>query len=378
MQYEGAYSNGESKKVSVPAYIQEQQVLLYVNDAKAAQNTIKGTCEIGSTWVVSACQKNSVTNMVPKGTDLAISPYSPANVTSTSTIYLEWAPIIFPEFPNISTYGSLSYILKIDGVDYSKGPVQSFIGTPAILGLTAGTHTLQARVCNQVGCAPWSISVTVNVNTPPPAVEAPAAVPGYNAMSCVSPLLKGVSSGGIGCYGMWDSGNSFGGDVSMCGDYSGLTGCEIKTTACSSGSAIATKVVSPSSLADSQIQVYSTNLKTSVAAVKDNVLKLWEYTCTPVVVSAGHTTSQSLVLGATTMCVNLPRNLHRGDESNDTMNLQKFLYAHDYLTETPSGFYGDMTIKAVKEFQLNKGISATGMVYGVTRAAIANVSCGGI
>ena len=163
IQYDGPYVAGESKKVSVPAYIQEQQLFLYINDAKAAQNTTKGTCEVGSTWYISTCQRNSIPK-VPKGTDMSISPYSPAYVTATSSIFLSWGPIIYSEFPNISSYGTLSYIIRVDGVERNKGSTQSFAGTPASLGLARGAHVIDAKTCNETGCTAWSGAVTVYVD----------------------------------------------------------------------------------------------------------------------------------------------------------------------------------------------------------------------
>ena len=86
--------------------------------------------------------------------------------------------------------------------------------------------------------------------------------------------------------------------------------------------------------------------------------------------------SQSKVLGASVECLNIQRNLHRGNESVEVKKLQTFLFRNEFLTETPTGFYGDKTIKAVKEYQSSKGISATGMVYEKTRSMITSHTCG--
>ncbi len=85
--------------------------------------------------------------------------------------------------------------------------------------------------------------------------------------------------------------------------------------------------------------------------------------------------TSSQVLGASTMCVNLTRNFHRGDESQDTKTLQTFLISNEYLDSDVSGFYGDKTVEAVKRYQRNKGLPETGMVYEFTRESIKRDSC---
>jgi hypothetical protein len=85
-------------------------------------------------------------------------------------------------------------------------------------------------------------------------------------------------------------------------------------------------------------------------------------------------TSRSQVLGASTMCVDIPRNMHRGAESSSVTTLQKFLKDKGFLSEV-SGFYGDKTIEAVKDYQASKGLIPTGMVYEVTRQAMRDETC---
>lgn len=81
------------------------------------------------------------------------------------------------------------------------------------------------------------------------------------------------------------------------------------------------------------------------------------------------------VLGAKTMCVNLSRNLFRGDESEETRLLQTFLNNNEFMDSEVSGFYGDKTIEAVKRYQRIKGLPQTGMVFDFTRKMIAQESC---
>lgn len=74
-------------------------------------------------------------------------------------------------------------------------------------------------------------------------------------------------------------------------------------------------------------------------------------------------------------CTNITRNIHRGDESLSTTKLQNFLVTRGLLNEKVSGFYGDKTIEAVKEYQGLVGIPVTGMVYDMTRQAIKAETC---
>lgn len=89
------------------------------------------------------------------------------------------------------------------------------------------------------------------------------------------------------------------------------------------------------------------------------------------------TTSRPMVLGASTMCVDIPQNIHRGDESNNTTLLQKFLKHNGFYIDDVTGFYGDNTIVAVKDFQASQNLTVTGMVYDQTRYVIKNMTCGG-
>jgi hypothetical protein len=92
-----------------------------------------------------------------------------------------------------------------------------------------------------------------------------------------------LSSGSLACYGMWDYGNSFGGDVDMCGSYAaGKTRCEIQMAVCISGSASAVNYYSNSNLnelSSEKLITIADNLSTTVEIVKEEVAGMWEYTC---------------------------------------------------------------------------------------------------
>jgi hypothetical protein len=83
------------------------------------------------------------------------------------------------------------------------------------------------------------------------------------------------------------------------------------------------------------------------------------------------------VLGASTSntCTDLPINLFRGMEKPSVTTLQKFLINKDLLGGEPTGFYGDKTVEAVKDYQRSKGLPETGMVYDFTRSAINMETC---
>jgi peptidoglycan hydrolase-like protein with peptidoglycan-binding domain len=93
--------------------------------------------------------------------------------------------------------------------------------------------------------------------------------------------------------------------------------------------------------------------------------------------SGGGTVSK-MVLGAfasNTSCVDIPHNLIRGAESDYVTTLQDFLFDKGFLNEVSTGFYGDKTVEAVKDYQASKGLPVTGMVYDFTRQAIVLDTC---
>ena len=79
-------------------------------------------------------------------------------------------------------------------------------------------------------------------------------------------------------------------------------------------------------------------------------------------------------------CVTLSSNLRyrsRDSQTNgDVSALQDFLQSQGYLTSEPTGYFGSQTLKAVKDFQKDNGISPTGFVGPYTRAKISALSCG--
>jgi peptidoglycan hydrolase-like protein with peptidoglycan-binding domain len=100
---------------------------------------------------------------------------------------------------------------------------------------------------------------------------------------------------------------------------------------------------------------------------------------TPLVpASSGGGTVSKMVLGAfasNVSCTDIPRNLIRGSESSYVTTLQDFLSSKGFLKESSTGFYGDKTVEAVKDYQASKGLPVTGMVYDFTRQAIVTDTC---
>jgi len=76
-------------------------------------------------------------------------------------------------------------------------------------------------------------------------------------------------------------------------------------------------------------------------------------------------------------CVTFSGDLTFGDTGSEVTKLQTFLKAQGYLTAPLVPNFGNATLAAVRAFQSAQGISATGTVGPLTRAAIQRVSCGG-
>ena len=76
-----------------------------------------------------------------------------------------------------------------------------------------------------------------------------------------------------------------------------------------------------------------------------------------------------------TVCVDLTENLVRGTESSSVLKLQEFLIAKGLLNYQATGFFGDLTLGAVKSYQASVGLPQTGMVYEMTRASIKKETC---
>ena len=82
------------------------------------------------------------------------------------------------------------------------------------------------------------------------------------------------------------------------------------------------------------------------------------------------------------VCVNLQTSVFRYKSSDMTTNgevsdLQDFLIAKGMLSGTPTGFYGRLTVAAVKTYQRSLGVSPTGNVGSLTKSLIQKETCTG-
>lgn len=83
----------------------------------------------------------------------------------------------------------------------------------------------------------------------------------------------------------------------------------------------------------------------------------------------------------TSSCVELTVNMRYRSTDAQTGGqvslLQDFLQSRNFLTSEPTGFFGILTLQAVKNFQMSVSISPTGYVGPITRAKIKDLTCGG-
>jgi len=87
------------------------------------------------------------------------------------------------------------------------------------------------------------------------------------------------------------------------------------------------------------------------------------------------TDSEGMVLGATTdastSSAKFNVNLGVGSRGADVMRLQEVLAALGFFKVTPTGYFGPITLQAVKDYQTAKGIAfVTGFVGPLTRAEL--------
>ena len=78
-------------------------------------------------------------------------------------------------------------------------------------------------------------------------------------------------------------------------------------------------------------------------------------------------------------CISLENNLRYRDrdstKNGEVSLLQDFLQSKGYLNSEPTGYFGILTFKAVKDFQRDNGINPTGYVGAITREKIKFLTC---
>ncbi len=78
-------------------------------------------------------------------------------------------------------------------------------------------------------------------------------------------------------------------------------------------------------------------------------------------------------------CIDISKNLRVGmrdtAQSSEVYSLQNFLFSRNYLKVSPTGYFGRITEKAVKDFQYNENIYSSGFVGTITRSKITSLTC---
>lgn len=78
-------------------------------------------------------------------------------------------------------------------------------------------------------------------------------------------------------------------------------------------------------------------------------------------------------------CLDLQNNLRYrtrdASVNNEVSSFQDFLQTNGFLSSEPTGYFGLMTFKAAKDFQIKNGISPTGFIGSLTRTKIKAMTC---
>lgn len=285
-------------------------------------------------------------------------------VVATTSLTFKW-----------DTPSATSYKFKIDAPGYNKDKEYTFTATSSTfkmsdLGIASGVVTLTVKACNVSNrCSAYSSPVTVTVLAAP--VEAaPRSVP-VLTLSGSSNDRKTVSANE---------------SLSFSWSTPGATSYKFSIDAPGyNKDKEYTFTVASSTFKMSDLVIRSGVVKIKVRACNSVCSRIWSNTITVTVSDSAFngTGSSSLsaqalsgsVLGAATSCVDLPRNIHRGAEGVFVKKLQSFLVEKGFLDDTITGFYGDKTVTAVKDYQVSRKLPETGMVYDFTRDAIRNETC---
>lgn len=117
------------------------------------------------------------------------------------------------------------------------------------------------------------------------------------------------------------------------------------------------------SLNNSILSVTGKNFGTSIVTVCQNN----NATCLPLTFTVNQSdTSNSGTGGPYTFNIDM----WYGQTSSEVVELQKYLIEENYLVSDATGYFGSLTLDAVKRFQAAKNISTTGYVGTLTRGAL--------
>lgn len=105
-------------------------------------------------------------------------------------------------------------------------------------------------------------------------------------------------------------------------------------------------------------------------------------TVTTSVGSEVKTNSQSSIIGddapSVDLCVDLKNNLYlrsTDSKTNDEVSLLQDFLSDKYFKQEPTGYFGQATLRAVRNFQKQNNIKDSGYVGPITRAKIKDISC---
>ncbi|KKT38951.1 hypothetical protein A2W54_00430 [Candidatus Giovannonibacteria bacterium RIFCSPHIGHO2_02_43_13] len=133
-----------------------------------------------------------------------------------------------------------------------------------------------------------------------------------------------------------------------------------------------TPVYSPASSSNSTIQL----LLQQIQALQNQINSLKSNTGPQLPTISNANEGETMPVSA---CLVISYNLtYRSRDINtngDVSALQDFLQAKGHLNSEPTGFFGLLTLGAVKKFQSANGIESTGFVGPLTRAKIKNLTC---
>lgn len=97
---------------------------------------------------------------------------------------------------------------------------------------------------------------------------------------------------------------------------------------------------------------------------------------------AANVTSQSATPPQRQVCFSIDSNLSFGNKDRMTngsvINVQAFLYARGYLKAEPTGYFGVLTLQAVKDFQRANGLPPTGFFGPMSRGKMKALTCDGV
>lgn len=84
----------------------------------------------------------------------------------------------------------------------------------------------------------------------------------------------------------------------------------------------------------------------------------------------------SAMPGKHRICYLLTRDLRTGAQGDDVRGLQEYLRENKFLAVEPTGYFGEMTANAVRQWQVQEGVSAVGAFGPISRERL-KIWCGG-